>query len=197
MSLLELNTFAHCVSAFFIYLFWWYKPYDAATHVYVDTTELLSMDLYRNTRPRGKNMDEEIFSSMDWASTGVSRPLIMFLTFLVYGAIHSLAWEYHFPTPAEEIIWRCSSVASASSGLIVLVTILRGSLWESGGTSNDSARSILHVVTYFLCFVAIAARFFFSSFREFQGSPELSSLNLRGAQMDSIHSAHLRKDKKA
>ena len=26
ISLLELNTFAHCISAFFIYVFWWHKP---------------------------------------------------------------------------------------------------------------------------------------------------------------------------
>jgi hypothetical protein len=175
ISLLELNTFAHCISAFFIYLFWWYKPYDVATCVYIDTTELLSMDLDRYTRPRGKNMDGELFSSTDWARAGISRPLIMFLTFLVYGAIHSLAWGYHFPTPAEGIVWRCASVATASSGLILLVTIIRGSLrkgdWKY--TWKGPARSFLHVVMYFLCFVAIAARSFLvvESFRALPNSP--------------------------
>jgi hypothetical protein len=38
ISLLELNTFAHCISAFFIYVFWWHKPYDVATHVYIVST---------------------------------------------------------------------------------------------------------------------------------------------------------------
>jgi hypothetical protein len=32
ISLLELNTFAHCISAFFIYGFWWHKPYDVSSH---------------------------------------------------------------------------------------------------------------------------------------------------------------------
>jgi hypothetical protein len=41
ISLIELNTFAHCISAFFIYAFWWYKPYDAQAHVYIDRPELL------------------------------------------------------------------------------------------------------------------------------------------------------------
>jgi hypothetical protein len=41
ISLIELNTFAHCISAFFIYAFWWHKPYDVETHVYIRSPELL------------------------------------------------------------------------------------------------------------------------------------------------------------
>jgi hypothetical protein len=41
ISLVELNTFAHCISAFFIYAFWWHKPYDVETHVYIRSPELL------------------------------------------------------------------------------------------------------------------------------------------------------------
>lgn len=108
ISLLELNTFAHCISAFFIYVFWWHKPYDVATHVYIESTEVSasysSIAAYTDTRIR--NMDAQMFSSIDWAKSGLFRPLIMFLTFLVYGAIHPLAWAYHFPTPAEGYIWR-------------------------------------------------------------------------------------------
>jgi hypothetical protein len=40
ISLLELNTFAHCVSAFFIYGFWWHKPYDVTSHTYVQSNTL-------------------------------------------------------------------------------------------------------------------------------------------------------------
>jgi hypothetical protein len=40
ISLLELNTFAHCVSAFFIYGFWWYKPYDVASHTFIQSEML-------------------------------------------------------------------------------------------------------------------------------------------------------------
>jgi hypothetical protein len=41
ISLIELNTFAHCVSAFSIYAFWWHKPYDVESHVYIHETALL------------------------------------------------------------------------------------------------------------------------------------------------------------
>jgi hypothetical protein len=40
VSLLELNTFAHCISAFCIYVFWWHKPYEALTHAHVNSIEL-------------------------------------------------------------------------------------------------------------------------------------------------------------
>jgi hypothetical protein len=176
ISLLELNTFAHCISAFFIYVFWWHKPYDVATHVYIESTEIammrpdlvLEVHLSFFTQDRSPNMSREMFSSEEWAWAGVFRPLIMFLAFLVYGAIHSLAWEYHFPTNAEGIIWRCASVATASSGLIILLIIVRERTSYSG-----TSRKLLHGMMYFLCFVAIAARSFLvvESFRALANSP--------------------------
>ncbi|KAM0721440.1 hypothetical protein Q7P37_002364 [Cladosporium fusiforme] len=36
VTLLELNTFAHCICAFIIYVFWWNKPYDVSSHTVVD-----------------------------------------------------------------------------------------------------------------------------------------------------------------
>jgi hypothetical protein len=48
ISLIELNTFAHCISAFFIYDFWWYKPYNAEAHVYIYHPELLQEYLLSN-----------------------------------------------------------------------------------------------------------------------------------------------------
>ncbi|KAI7083262.1 hypothetical protein KC356_g7740 [Hortaea werneckii] len=35
---LELNTFIHCISACCIYLFWWYKPYDVASHTIINSS---------------------------------------------------------------------------------------------------------------------------------------------------------------
>jgi hypothetical protein len=169
ISLLELNTFAHCISALFIYVFWWHKPYDVATHVYIESTEVFKGEFDRCTCFRSRNMAKEMFSSEDWAEARIFRPLIMFLTFLVYGAIHSLAWAYHFPTRAEGIIWRCASVATASSGLIVLLIILRGLI----DYHRDAMIALLHYIAYFLGFVAIAARSFLvvESFRALPNSP--------------------------
>jgi hypothetical protein len=181
VSLLELNTFAHCVSAFFIYVFWWHKPYDAATHAYIDTsglpeifrTELSSHgheDEFTHISTRTNNMADSMFSSTDWALAGFWRPLIMVLTFFVYGAMHLLAWQYHFPTSAERIIWRCASIATASSGSIVLLTVVRGRDWV---LADNHARRSLQSVIYSFGLVAIAARSFLviESFRALPNSP--------------------------
>jgi hypothetical protein len=60
ISLLELNIFAHCVSAFFIYGFWWHKPYDNASHAFIQSSALDFLFLKRRmTRPAaGPNVRE-------------------------------------------------------------------------------------------------------------------------------------------
>jgi hypothetical protein len=40
VSLLELNTFAHCISTLLIYGFWWNKPYDAEVHAFIESSWL-------------------------------------------------------------------------------------------------------------------------------------------------------------
>jgi hypothetical protein len=48
--LIELNTFAHCISAFFIYAFWWHKPYEVETHIYIHHPEFLQSYLLSKIR---------------------------------------------------------------------------------------------------------------------------------------------------
>ena len=52
ISLIELNTFAHCISAFFIYAFWWHKPYDAEAHIYIDHPQMLQEHLFLEAAKR-------------------------------------------------------------------------------------------------------------------------------------------------
>jgi hypothetical protein len=243
ISLLELNTFAHCISAFCIYAFWWHKPYDVLSHAHVtnfslyqdylfskaikgiivgrrghhrsevaavehdfpltineketdasltllgslETSEANGLDLdswprdhqiktghkIPNTRlvfstpreaganiilltneamahlkqiwlirvaykihnqpstlgvlkswrtticsSRVKNSDPLLLRS--WGESSDRWPtLIMILVALVYGGMHLLAWQYHFQTRAESIVWRTASMITAASGLVV------------------------------------------------------------------------------
>jgi hypothetical protein len=64
ISLIELNTFAHCISAFFIYSFWWHKPYDVETHVYIDDLELLQ-DYLMSKIEAGKYRTFDEFQASD------------------------------------------------------------------------------------------------------------------------------------
>jgi hypothetical protein len=52
VSLLELNTFAYCVSTLLIYIFWWDKPYDVETHTIIESKSLdFSYSLEHNRMP--------------------------------------------------------------------------------------------------------------------------------------------------
>lgn len=102
------------------------------------------------------------------ADKGILVPLVMVLTFVVYGAIHLLAWQYHFPTRAESILWRTASVATASSGLIVLAF----------NVTSDGEDDYMHVIfilliAMVLCSMSAIARafLFFESFRVLPNSP--------------------------
>jgi hypothetical protein len=241
ISLIELNTFAHCVSAFFIYGFWWHKPYEVESHSYLNSIELLQKYLlvecsrgtyildrsgappvidrdwdpacisarnsdgqlspivvaaikmipsthempshrtirYGSTIPgpgfsismcsdggleecrdilisvsvlpywerlwcmrsnlkfkpqvfdasdrykymipdrstRMHNFEEDFFDTT-FGESGKMVPIVLTLTFLVYGGVHLLAWQYNFQTNAEGLMWRISSTVTASSGFI-------------------------------------------------------------------------------
>lgn len=48
----------------------------------------------------------------------------MTLTFLVYGGLHLLAWQYNFNSTLERYLWRISAVTTASTGSLLLTLYL-------------------------------------------------------------------------
>lgn len=305
LSLIELNTFAHCVSALCIYNFWWHKPYDVQTHVHINDLAIYHEDLMRratrqmrgksanvfflserdangavtlispqmvissvsqcastiglghvikdkgiipgtgftisrkywdsepNTQtyfvpeaslilwtqlwnvrtacghsidrlpgpsadihhefpsnlcvPRIRNWNKTYFSDDDRRS--LLAPLMMILTSFSYGAMHLLAWQYHFSTATESTIWRFASAATASSGFlsiafnfrkqIVYVLVIRSirkfvvlsvrqyaAVW-------DISEFVSKATFRLLCLVAVLSRshLFIESFRALPNSP--------------------------
>ena len=276
ISLLELNTFAHCVSAFFIYGFWWHKPYDNASHAFIQSSALDFLFLKRRmTRPAaGPNVREARFelcarndngaevvlafvnlcvlldagrndgandvrvtegdsipgtgfffresktprsgdcivllssrslarwqqlwqpaseilstpSSEDlrWASLRPSERVgnshgsgdffeatMSFMAvfeypfsylgmttsanvaFLTYGGLHLFAWQYHFRSTAEAILWKIAAVLTASSGLVAFLPLIFGISWRLSSPRSrkhiERARDTLRLV--FFCLV--------------------------------------------
>lgn len=240
VSLLELNTFAHCVSTLLIYIFWWDKPYDVEVHTYVvgnsldfsfllepqdldtiwkvptiyaasdavsqDVVAYISdsngnrlvstkMEVYHidiapsipriDLGSKIKIRDTDLYISFEgsasilhwlyespdderfwrtvysaWVESGRPLPpepitqterwfygrtagspdlnadfvdqimmgqlrpkisMIMAFTFMVYGGLHLLAWQYNFKSRSERYLWRISAVITASTGLLLLV----------------------------------------------------------------------------
>ena len=131
-------------------------------------------------------MASKMFSSFDWATAGILRPLIMFLTFLVYGAIHSLAWSYPLPNT------RRGHYLETRFCCHCLVRIDRVG---DGAERLECPERCGYTAAFHRVFPRLCSdgRTSVPSRREFQGTPEFSSLDLRGAQVDSVHSAHLKR----
>ena len=75
ISLLELNTFAHCVSAFFIYGFWWHKPQDVTSHTFIRSDVLDFVFLKNEALEASYQNLEERYPDTDYlyASDAVGR----------------------------------------------------------------------------------------------------------------------------
>jgi hypothetical protein len=249
VSLLELNTFAHCISTLLIYIFWWEKPYDVETQTFVESESLdfcFLLELNRLHQSPNVMLPHEpgvirrgryTFSVSDlegncliqceqWASTAPALPynvgdyfrrfdsgsktripntglhvtftfltefptidvsiawqmkwrifwhawvknnrplpikslstmeewfhgrangspdfdadlarrfyqddfrlrmvLIMTLTFMIYGGLHLLAWQYNFNSKSELHLWRISAVITTSTGVVLMTLSLAG-----------------------------------------------------------------------
>jgi hypothetical protein len=279
ISLIELNTFAHCVSAFFIYGFWWHKPYEAESHLYLNSIELLQDYLlikclggtrivvvyhampsavisarnsdgllftivtafiqgiastrhlpsyrtikygsmipgtgfsisscsdegledrhdvlisvsvlpywerlwcmrsnlrfgpqifqeknryaYARLSTRTSNFEED-FLAITFRQSGKKVPIVLTLTFLIYGGVHLLAWQYNFQTNAERLMWRISSTVTASMGSSLFSSILSLSSTIKGSRiicSNDLSAILWDVSRFFLFFWSVLM-----SFRDF------------------------------
>lgn len=77
---------------------------------------------------RCKNLDVPLLNRTLLQSRGYSVPTIMIVTFMAYGALHLLAWQYQFQTRAEQIAWRCSSITVTSSGSVIFLGIIDNAL---------------------------------------------------------------------
>ena len=133
---LEIVTLAYAAMNFVIYAFWWNKPLNVDRPVRVflksDVGEPISeaprlasqanrtgldgiLNFVAGNRDDYIDLRREDRVPRFWAnSTGynaVIADVIMLGVGVCFGAIHCIAWHFSFPTHAELLIWRISSVA--------------------------------------------------------------------------------------
>ena len=68
---------------------------------------------------------------------------------IVYGLMHFLAWNEHFPTPLESLLWHVSSVVVTCSGLVAV------SWFCVFGWLGDSTTDAISYFGWAVCFVTI------------------------------------------
>ena len=148
---LEIVTLAYATMNFVIYTFWWNKPLnvDRPIRVFQKSEPRESQPQTREPIPEGLVavlkfivglQDEDVDLNHEdrvpkfWANTTGEQAIadvVVLAVGVCFGAIHCIAWVFSFPTYAELLIWRISSVAITAVPIyIFLMAILAGWLYS-------------------------------------------------------------------
>jgi hypothetical protein len=122
---LELFTLGIVISAVVTYICYWEKPFDIQVPVVIHAEA--------SVRLRQRDCSGCVgFSIRENDSTWSLYVEIAIC--LVFGALHIAAWNFHFPSFTEQLLWRVSSVGVTAIPVLLLVLlegILEGRLHES------------------------------------------------------------------
>ncbi|KAL3442414.1 hypothetical protein BJX65DRAFT_321536 [Aspergillus insuetus] len=142
LSELELTALAFTLCAFIMYVFWWCKPFDAQRPTRVlcldpeTVAQILSNLVPWNIQARTPNTEhigDYFFSLLDLPhdrlSSRTARSMLFHTSAVAFSAIHLIAWNWQFPSPAVRIMWRSFSLGAiciplAGIFLISIVTIM-------------------------------------------------------------------------
>ena len=146
----------------------------------------LENKLYRETiggshssvRGRAGNLDDDLDYNSAMDADAIIAILALTLTFLAYGSLHLLAWQYNFQTNAEGLMWKIASVTTASSGMIFVLMHLfvsfdefRLTTWNTR-VSRFGARLSATILILVALFEFLARSFLvIESFRALPNSP--------------------------
>ncbi|KAI9894515.1 MAG: hypothetical protein M1814_001869 [Vezdaea aestivalis] len=135
ITLLELTVLAFALTAIIIYITYWHKPQEVKVPTYIRAASLLTREQVIGLAARSpvssmvaseiwlhgvaiRTMKDTVFPNspgiavkLPWRSkpqyinaglTGVG------MGGAIFGAVHFVAWQFHFPTPVERLLWRIS-----------------------------------------------------------------------------------------
>ncbi|KAH7348032.1 hypothetical protein BKA66DRAFT_477523 [Pyrenochaeta sp. MPI-SDFR-AT-0127] len=117
---LELFTLGIIYCADIMYICWWNKPFDVRTTFVVPATEaviqLTNITTKNDWKTKHTLQRVSLTNSVDFqrklGSSGFMSGCLLF------GALHIVAWRFHFPTEAERWLWRVNSIGCTVLHLI-------------------------------------------------------------------------------
>ena len=127
---LEISTAAYVPFMLISLAFWWQKPYHVRMPTLVDARrfpdsrgKLVTGYLERKEIPGYKPAQYQTFGLVRDCLKVIKgggllaphpvRGVFSSLLFFFFGGLHCLAWDLHFPTAIEQLMWRTSSVVVA------------------------------------------------------------------------------------
>ncbi|KAF7681180.1 hypothetical protein GT037_000156 [Alternaria burnsii] len=146
ISPLEWFTLAYVMCAFFMYGFWWYKPFDVQTPllIYPDpslsaeqTLELKhSLPKCLKDRHKWNDIGEllDLVPDKEELNTMTTRDRVWIdqlpinklftiaiaISIVLFGSCHLFGWNYPFPTTLETYLWRSASISCVCVPLTLL-----------------------------------------------------------------------------
>ena len=144
---LEILTLVFAICAFITSIIRWAKPKDVRAGTIIPETEecedfnfLPKPVTFREIFLPNGLIKDGIFSRFKDDTIGPNRSLgfvlMMSCIMIPIGGLHLIAWKYHFPTPAERIVWITASLASCGIPTLIIVfvyAILPVDVWISLG----------------------------------------------------------------
>lgn len=170
---LEIMTLAYGLMCSFLYLLWWNKPYDIQTPIPTEgpAPNLLQSSLQEvfPTRSWTQFEAKDILNGV-WAiildniifedtQSGEVSPrleeiaaILSFIASTLFGCIHCVAWNFHFPTPFERLLWISSSLVVAAlpclwTGILIFVDYNDCLTWFDRPSLKQGGLVILWSVT--------------------------------------------------
>lgn len=153
---LEIMTLSFAACAFITYILLLDHPQDVTTSIYIDASRLSTADdigtianlgptsfwFARNRLPCVPN---NAIHRYTWDGSETSHVLFMFCLGLgaaVFGGVHTVAWNFDFPTVFERALWRASSLVTMLGPLAtILVTGLSNVfIWRFQGRHYNYER---------------------------------------------------------
>lgn len=152
-SSLEAFTLAIVACTLVEYILWWKKPFDVHTPIIINLATVYTGHILE---PGHLLQENEILmckrsSDVDQLASNrrpnlnpftlwnVDRAYFMIFVALVFGACHLIAWNWSFPSRAEQMLWRIASIACAVlPAIFCTIQVLRGPGPETGRTQRRS-----------------------------------------------------------
>jgi len=154
VTLLEINTSIHVACAIGIYGLMWFKPQGASEALVIDVSKCPKCDQFINENKQDLASKAENHVTV-WHDEVDQRKLLgltVIILGVIYGGLHTVAWDAHFPSYAEQILWRVSALFIIGWSTILFLVLL--------DYLPDELNFIQELFTFFALVVFFAPRLY-------------------------------------
>lgn len=138
ITTLELFTLGIVLCAVLTYVFWWEKPFDIQRPIILHANcEMEDSEWPHDIRSVGLIVAE----AAGWH--GYDGFLIVISA--IFGAVHIAGWNFKFPTEAEKMLWRISSLLCGLTPIVVVYCDWFFEIFESSYRSKSIGDVVLYV----------------------------------------------------